>query len=112
LDDIIDIIAVTQLDGLIATNTTIDRSSLTSDTASIGAGGLSGKPLFDKSIEVIKYLHQQSQGRFPIIGVGGITSANDALKMLDAGASLVQVYSGLVYAGPGLVKDINKLLLS
>jgi dihydroorotate dehydrogenase len=112
LDDIIDIIAVTQLDGLIATNTTIDRTSLTSDTASIGPGGLSGKPLFDKSIEVIKYLHQQSQGRFPIIGVGGITCANDALKILDAGASLVQIYSGLVYAGPRLVKDINKLLLS
>ena len=77
----------------------------------MGAGGLSGAPVRDRSTEVIRYLHQKSNGSFPIIGVGGICSAEDAQEKLDAGASLLQVYSGLIYAGPGLVKNINKSIL-
>ncbi|CAN5142457.1 quinone-dependent dihydroorotate dehydrogenase [soil metagenome] len=114
LDDIIAIVQETQLDGLIATNTTIDRSNLTTDTtelASIGAGGLSGKPLRDRSIEVVRYLHQKSGGSFPIIGVGGIMTAADAKAMLDAGAVLVQLYTGFIYGGPGIVGEINKGLV-
>lgn len=109
LDDIIDIVADTKIDGVVATNTTIDRSGLQTDSTSIvsiGNGGLSGKPLSRRSTEVIKYLHDKSNGAFPIVGVGGIDSAATAQEKLDAGATLVQVYSGLVYQGPGLVKNI------
>lgn len=77
----------------------------------IGAGGLSGKALEKRSTEVIRYLHQKSGGAFPIIGVGGVFSAKDASEKLDAGASLVQVYSGMVYEGPFLIKNIKKGLL-
>lgn len=114
LDDIISIVLESGIDGVIATNTTISRSSLRTspdELETIGMGGLSGKPLKDRSTEVIRYLHTRSQGGFPIIGVGGIHSAEDALKKLDAGASLVQVYTGFIYEGPALVKDINKALL-
>ncbi len=114
LDDILEIVQHTRLDGLIATNTTIDRNHLkTSDLEiqEIGNGGLSGAPLADRSTEVIRYLHQKSAGKVVIIGVGGIDSAEAALEKLDAGATLVQVYSGLVYAGPGLVKSINQAIL-
>ena len=109
LDDIIDIVNTVKIAGVIATNTTVSRENLTTDTsevAAIGAGGVSGKPLKDHSTEVIRYLHQKSNGAFPIIGVGGIYSAADALEKLEAGASLVQIYSGFVYEGPGLVKEI------
>ena len=115
LDDILDIVQDTQLDGIIATNTTIDRNNLkTSDIEieNIGNGGLSGAPLKNRSTEVIRYLHQKSAGKVTIIGVGGICSAKDALEKLEAGASLIQIYSGLVYAGPALVKNINKALLN
>lgn len=115
LDDILEIATATKLDGVIATNTTISRSALkTSEAklAEIGAGGLSGKPVASRSTEVIRYLHEKSKGKLRIIGVGGIASASDALEKLAAGASLVQVYSGLVYEGPGLVKAINKGLLN
>jgi len=111
LDDILDIARATQLSGIIATNTTIERSGLKTNgnqLKKIGNGGLSGMPLKDRSTEVIRYLHQQSNGQLPIIGVGGIGNANDALMKIQAGACLVQVYSGLIYAGPGLVKDICK----
>lgn len=112
LDDIIEIVKTTKIDGVIATNTTIDRSNLkTKDMESIGAGGVSGKPLAQRSTEVIKYLHQHSKGSFPIIGVGGIHSAEDALEKLNAGASLVQVYSGFIYQGPKLIREINETLL-
>ena len=114
LDDILDIVQDTHLDGIIATNTTIDRSNLkTSDLEieKIGNGGLSGVPLTQRSTEVIRYLHQKSNGKVTIIGVGGIASPEDALEKLEAGATLVQVYSGLVYAGPSLVKQINRSLL-
>lgn len=114
LDDIIDIVNSVKIAGIIATNTTISRDGLTTDSEeveTIGAGGLSGKPLKDRSTEVIRYLHQKSNGAFPIIGVGGIYSAADALEKLEAGASLVQIYSGFIYEGPGLVKEICKGIL-
>ncbi len=114
LDDIIEIVHVTGIDGLIATNTTIERTPLRSsrsEVEKIGAGGLSGKPLTKRSTEVIRYLHTRSNGAFPIIGVGGIHSAEDALEKLEAGATLVQVYSGFIYEGPALVKNICKGLL-
>lgn len=114
LDDILDIVKDTNIDGLIATNTTISRENLvtaTSKIEEIGAGGLSGQPLKDRATEVIRYLHTKSNGEVKIIGVGGIASAEDALEKLEAGASLVQVYSGLIYEGPSLIKRINKALL-
>lgn len=115
LDDIIDIVEETQIDGVIATNTTIDRSKLSTAKAeveSIGAGGVSGKVLGKRSTEVIRYLYQKSNGAFPIVGVGGIFSAEDAIEKLEAGASLVQVYSGMIYEGPSLIKKIKKGLLA
>jgi len=114
LDDIISIMLEVKIDGLIATNTTIDRSNLVSNkstVANIGAGGLSGLPVRNRSTEVIAYIHQNSQGAFPIIGVGGIYTAADALEKIKAGASLVQVYTGFVYEGPSMVKRICKELL-
>ena len=114
LDDIVEIVQETKIDGVIATNTTIDRSNLktkASDVEAIGAGGLSGKPLTKRSTEVIRYLSQKSNKAFPIIGVGGIHSAEDALEKLNAGASLVQLYTGFIYEGPGLVKKINQAIL-
>ncbi len=114
LDDIIEIVEVTKIAGVIATNTTICRENLKAESADlerIGAGGLSGKPLKSRSTEVIRYLHQKSNAAFPIIGVGGIMSAQDALDKLDAGASLIQLYTGFIYEGPGLIKKINKALL-
>ena len=114
LDDIIAIVRDTKIAGVIATNTTIAREALTVSKdriQEIGAGGLSGKPLTKRSTEVIRYLHQQSKGAFPIIGVGGIHSAEDALEKLDAGASLIQLYTGFIYEGPSLVKKINNKLM-
>jgi len=115
LDDIVEIVQDSKIAGVIATNTTVERSNLRSKwdkVNNIGAGGLSGAPLTKRSTEVIKYLSDKSQKSFPIIGVGGIMSAEDALEKLEAGASLVQVYSGFIYEGPALVKRINKALLS
>ncbi|PHN05532.1 quinone-dependent dihydroorotate dehydrogenase [Flavilitoribacter nigricans] len=115
LDDIIEIVENTGIDGVIATNTTISRADLDTDqntVETIGAGGLSGQPVKDRSTEVIRYLHQKSGGKITIIGVGGIASGADALEKLEAGASLVQVYSGLIYEGPALVKNINKAILN
>ncbi len=112
LDDIIQIVKETKIDGVIATNTTIDRSNLkTKEVESIGAGGLSGKPLTNRSTEVIRYLHSNSRGSFPIIGVGGIHSPNDAIEKINAGATLVQIYTGFIYEGPKLVRKINKAIL-
>ena len=114
LDDIIEIILVTKLDGLIATNTTIDRSSLKTPSEiveTIGAGGLSGQAVKKRSTEVISYIAKKSNNAFPIIGVGGIHSAEDAIEKLEAGATLVQIYTGFVYEGPALIKRINKKIL-
>ncbi len=114
LDDILEIAAATKLDGVIATNTTIARNGLNTtnlELEKIGAGGLSGKPVKNRSTEVIRYLHEKSGGKLAIIGVGGIAKPEDAIEKLQAGASLVQVYSGLVYEGPAMVKQINQALL-
>lgn len=108
--DIIDIVATTKIDGVIATNTTISREGLTSENKN-EMGGLSGKPLTKRSTEVIRFLSQKSNKAFPIIGVGGIHSAKDALEKLDAGADLIQLYTGFIYEGPGLIKEINKAIL-
>ncbi|WP_422107894.1 quinone-dependent dihydroorotate dehydrogenase [Winogradskyella sp.] len=108
--DIIDIVTETKIDGVIATNTTISRDGLKSANQS-ESGGLSGKPLTKRSTEVIRFLAEQSKKAFPIIGVGGINSPKDALEKLDAGADLVQLYTGFIYEGPKLIKDINKALL-
>jgi dihydroorotate dehydrogenase len=105
--DIIDIVKETQIAGVIATNTTISREGLKSDNKA-EMGGLSGKPLTQRSTEVIRFLSEKSNKAFPIIGVGGIHSAEDAIEKLDAGASLVQLYTGFIYEGPALVKSINK----
>ena len=114
LDDILEIVETTKIDGIIATNTTISRANLTTEKstiAAIGDGGLSGTPVRERSTEVIRYLYDKSGKTLKIIGVGGIASAADAKEKLDAGAVLVQVYSGMVYAGPGLVKTINQSLV-
>ena len=108
--DIIAIVKQTQIAGVIATNTTIERNNLLSEEK-IETGGLSGKPLRDRSTDVIRFLSEKSNRAFPIIGVGGIHSAADALEKLEAGASLVQLYTGFIYEGPKLVKDINKAIL-
>lgn len=113
---LLDIIAIVQLsgiDGVIATNTTIERKDLKSDLLlTEEKGGLSGKPLTKRSTEVIRFLAENSQHEFPIIGVGGIHSPEDALEKLEAGAALVQLWTGFVYEGPGLIKRINKALLN
>ena len=110
--DIIEIVTSTGTDGVIATNTTISRDGLVSDPElSAEMGGLSGKPLERRSTEVIRFLYENSQGAFPIIGVGGIHSPEDALEKLDAGASLIQLWTGFVYEGPSLIKQINTALL-
>jgi dihydroorotate dehydrogenase len=111
LFDIIDIISDTKINGVIATNTTISRNNLQSNSAICAEkGGLSGKPLSNRSNDVIRFLHKNSQGSFPIIGVGGIHTPQDAIDKLDAGASLLQIYTGFVYEGPGMVKRILKAL--
>ena len=114
LDDIIDIVISVGIDGVIATNTTVSRDELKTGKEKLsyfGEGGLSGKPTKKRSTEVIKYLSEKSGGAFPIIGVGGIHSAADAMEKLNAGASLVQVYTGFVYEGAGLVRKINRAIL-
>ena len=108
--DIIDIVNTTKIAGVIATNTTISREGLQSENQ-IETGGLSGKPLTKRSTEVIRFLSQNSNKSFPIIGVGGIHSVADALEKFEAGASLIQLYTGFIYEGPQLIKDINQALL-
>lgn len=113
LDDIIEIVKSSQIAGIIATNTTIDRSNLKmtkEQLEQIGAGGLSGVPLRKRSTEVIRYIHQKSAGSIPIIGVGGVNSAADAQEKLDAGACLLQLYTGFIYEGPSIVANICKKL--
>ncbi|MDD2987254.1 quinone-dependent dihydroorotate dehydrogenase [Flavobacterium sp.] len=108
--DIIDIIKETKIAGVIATNTTLSREGLQSENKT-EMGGLSGKPLTKRSTEVIRFLSEKSNQAFPIIGVGGIHSAEDALEKLNAGASLVQLYTGFIYEGPRLIKTINQRIL-
>ena len=111
--NIIKVVEDTGLDGIIATNTTVERNNLKSDNDLVNQkGGLSGAPLNDRSTQVIKFIHKSSKGKIPIIGVGGIMSPSDALEKIKAGASLVQLYSGFIYSGPGLVKQINNTILN
>jgi dihydroorotate dehydrogenase len=109
LDDIVEVVQTCGLDGIIATNTTIGRTGLS--TATQETGGISGRPLRQRSTEVIRYLYAHSHGRIPIVGVGGIFSAADAYEKICAGASLVQLYTGLIYRGPGLPHRINRELV-
>ena len=114
LDDIVETYNITGIDGIVATNTTTSRNNLVTSKQKIekiGNGGLSGTPLTKRSTEIIKYLTDKSKGAIPIIGVGGIMTVNEALEKLDAGASLIQVYTGFIYEGPAFVKKINKELL-
>jgi dihydroorotate dehydrogenase len=115
LDEIIELVKETAIDGVIACNTSVGRDGLQTSAnriESIGQGGLSGKPISDKSTEVIRYLAEKSGKAFPIIGVGGIHSPEDALEKLKAGADLVQVYTGFIYEGPSLVRRINQSILT
>ena len=112
LIDIVDIVTTVKIDGVIATNTTLERSNLASSPeVTAEAGGLSGKPLSKRSTEVIRFLVKESNNAFPIIGVGGIHSPEDALEKLDAGAALIQLYTGFVYEGPAAVRNINRAIL-
>lgn len=114
IDEVIEIAQETKIDGIVATNTTTGRYNLTTSEESvknIGNGGMSGAPLRDKSTEIIRYISSKTNGKLPIIGVGGIMTPEDALDKLKAGASLVQLYSGFIYEGPMLIKRINKAIL-
>ncbi len=114
IDDVLDILEQENVDGIIATNTTISRSGLkTTDNKieSIGNGGLSGAPLHNRSIEVVRYIRSKNKS-IPIIGVGGIYETKDAIGMIEAGADLIQIYSGMIYQGPSMIKRIKKALLS
>ncbi|MBA2762690.1 MAG: quinone-dependent dihydroorotate dehydrogenase [Segetibacter sp.] len=114
LDDIIELAYEVQLSGLVATNTTISREGLQTDAKtieSIGAGGLSGEPVKEKSTKIVQYIHQQTNGTIPIIASGGIFTGRDAIEKFKAGASLVQVWTGFVYEGPGMIQNICKHLV-
>lgn len=114
VDDVIDIVKRTQIDGIVATNTTIKRQNLHTPfekVNEIGFGGLSGKPINKRSTEIIRYICEKSRNSFPVIGAGGVVSPQDALEKLNAGASLVQIYTGFIYEGPGIVKKINQHIL-
>ena len=111
LDEIVEIVIASQFTGIIATNTTIERQGLKESKEkidAIGAGGLSGEPVLEKAVSVVKYVKEKSKGQLVIIGVGGIADADSAKKHFDAGADLVQLYTGLIYTGPGVVKKIAK----
>ena len=115
LDDIIEIVKISKIDGIIATNTTTKRQNLSISKEKInqiGDGGLSGKPLNDRSTEVIRYLSTKSNNKIPIMAVGGVLTTNDAIEKLNAGASLVQIYTGFIYEGPMFTKQINKYILN
>ncbi|MCH1612980.1 MAG: quinone-dependent dihydroorotate dehydrogenase [Flavobacteriales bacterium] len=113
LDETIDLIQSENLDGIIATNTTTSRENLKTNKSKIekiGNGGLSGEPLKNKSTEVIRYISKKTNGNLPIIGVGGIMNPKDALDKIEAGADLIQLYTGFIYEGPSIVKEINQYL--
>ena len=114
LDEILLIVEKMGVDGIVAVNTTTERRDLTIDSEQIeryGKGGLSGKPLTSRALETVKHIRQRTDGRVPVIGVGGIMTAQDAINMLQAGATLIQIYTGFIYDGPALVKKINKAIL-
>jgi dihydroorotate dehydrogenase len=114
LEDIITFVEESDIDGIVAVNTTVERNSLTVDSQKlnmIGNGGLSGAPLAQKAIDTVRFISQRTKGRLPVIGAGGIMKPADAINMLNAGATLVQVYTGMIYEGPLLVKKINEAIL-
>jgi len=114
IDEIIEIVGLTKISGLIVANTTISRDQLQTPAAQVekmGAGGISGKPVAARATEMIRYIHRKSNGKIPMIAVGGIHSAQDAIEKLEAGAQLVQLYTGFIYEGPALVRSIHKALL-
>jgi dihydroorotate dehydrogenase len=114
LDETLEIVQKLKLDGVVATNTTLKRDGLKTPPEkidSIGNGGMSGAPLTERSLQVVRYIHEKTNGRLPLIAVGGIMCVQDALNMLEAGASLVQLYTGFVYEGPGLIRKINRAVL-
>ena len=111
LDDVIDLAMEIKLDGLVATNTTISRTNLTTEDSQlkkIGAGGLSGMPAKKRSTEIVQYIHQKTNGQLPIIASGGIFTAADAKEKINAGACMVQVWTGFIFEGPAIVKNICK----
>ena len=111
LDEILDYCMLSGVDGIVAGNTTTSREGLVTDPKrieKIGHGGLSGAPLFERSLEMVRYIHQKTSGRLPIIGVGGIMTGEQASRMLEAGASLIEIYTGFIYEGPSAVKRILK----
>ena len=107
LDNLLDIVVRHGVSGLIATNSSLNRGGL-SDPRHIEKGGLSGRPLHDRSNNIIRHIYRQTGGQLPIIGVGGIDNARAALDKIRSGASLIQVYTGLVYRGPGLIRQIKR----
>jgi len=114
LDEILDVAEKMGIDGIVAINTTTERNNLTIGNKQIellGKGGLSGKPLTWKALETVNYIRQHTKGRLPVIGVGGVMTAEDAINMINAGATLVQVYTGFIYEGPAIVKKINRKIL-
>ena len=114
LNETLEIVERLGIDGIVATNTTTARAGLKTapmEIETIGKGGMSGAPITARSLEVVRYISQKSKGKLPIIAVGGIMGVQDALNMLDAGASLIQLYTGFIYEGPGLVKKINREIL-
>lgn len=114
IDTSLSIVKKYGIDGIVATNTTIQRDNLKTGSeriSEIGNGGMSGGPITSRSLEVVRYIHKKTEGKMPIIGVGGILSPEDAINMLNAGATLVQVYTGFIYNGPGFVRKINKAIL-
>lgn len=115
IDGVIKVVTDTLVDGIVATNTTTNREGLLTSQKkldAIGRGGLSGGPLTERAVEIVRYVHQKTEGRYPIIGTGGVMTPQDALDMLDAGADLVQVYTGMIYNGPSFAKKICKALLA
>jgi len=114
LDETLEIVDRLKIDGIVATNTTVSRAGLKTaeeQIQAIGNGGMSGAPITARSLEVVRYIHKKSDGKLPIIAVGGIMSVQDGLNMLDAGASLIQLYTGFIYEGPGLARRINRAIL-
>ncbi len=114
IDDILNVVSETGVAGIVAANSTTDRSGLKTPESvldTIGAGGLTGAPILEKSIGLIRYISKKTGGKLPVIGVGGILSPDDALRMLDAGASLIQVYTGFIYNGPGFARRICRAIL-
>jgi dihydroorotate dehydrogenase len=114
LDETLEIVEHLGIDGIVATNTTVSREGLHTSqekVEAIGNGGMSGAPITERSLEVVRYITKKTGGKMPLVAVGGIMSARDALNMLDAGATLIQIYSGFIFEGPGLAKKINKAIL-